>query len=192
MDFPELRERRVDVRLTILLRPLEGELAKEYHAEILSYDRICLAVGSSSPWARRRKIDLSELAGEPWIIPLSDGPGGRAVTEAFRTRGLPPPQITVMTFSVHLRNFLAMGGRFIVAVPVSILELYADVFGLTRLPVEVPMAEMPYAIVRLRNRTLSPTAELFMQCLREVTKSMPAGPDPRSKRARKRRAAAGR
>jgi DNA-binding transcriptional LysR family regulator len=189
MDFPELRERRVDVRLTILLRPLEGELAKEYHAEILRYDRICLAVGSSSPWARRRKIDLSELAGEPWIIPLSDGPGGRAVTEAFRTRGLPPPQITVMTFSVHLRNFLAMSGRFIVAVPVSILELYADVFGLTRLPVEVPMAEMPYAIVRLRNRTLSPTVELFMQCLRDVTKSMPAGPDPRPKRARTRRPA---
>jgi DNA-binding transcriptional LysR family regulator len=107
-------------------------------------------------------------------------------------RGLPPPQITVMTFSVHLRNFLAMSGRFIVAVPVSILELYADVFGLTRLPVEVPMAEMPYAIVRLKNRTLSPAAELFMQCLRDVAKSTPAGPDPRSKRPRKRRAAAGR
>lgn len=192
MDFPELRERRVDARLTILLRPLDGDLAKEFEAEILSYDRICLAVGSSSPWARRRKLDLSELVGEPWIIPLSDGPGGRAVTEAFRMRGLPPPQITVMTFSVHLRNFLAMSGRFIVAVPVSILELYADVFGLTRLPVEVPMAEMPYAIVRLKNRTLSPAAELFMQCLRDVAKSTPAGPDPRSKRPRKRRAAAGR
>jgi hypothetical protein len=63
---------------------------------------------------------------------------------------------------------------------------------LTRLPVEVPMAEMPYAIVRLKNRTLSPAAELFMQCLRDVAKSTPAGPDPRSKRPRKRRAAAGR
>src|SRR5690242_2509335 len=55
LDFPELRERRVDYRLTILLRPLEGELAKEYRAEILRYDQICLAVGAESPWARRRK-----------------------------------------------------------------------------------------------------------------------------------------
>src|SRR5712675_62636 len=28
-DFPELRERRVDFRLAILLRPLEGDVAKE-------------------------------------------------------------------------------------------------------------------------------------------------------------------
>src|SRR5437762_6642293 len=42
MEFPELRERRADFRLTILLRPLEGELAKEFAAEVLSYDRICL------------------------------------------------------------------------------------------------------------------------------------------------------
>jgi DNA-binding transcriptional LysR family regulator len=190
MEFPELRERRVDARLTILLRPLDGELAKEFEAEILSYDRICLATGSSSRWARQRKIDLAELVDEPWILPLSDAPGGAAVLDAFRARGLAPPHVMVTTLSVHLRNFLAMSGRFIVAVPVSILELYADIFGLTRLPVEFPMAELPYAMVRLRNRTLSPAAELFMQCLRDVTKSMPAGPHPRSKRTRKRRAAA--
>src|SRR4029077_9026400 len=50
MDYPDLRERRVDFVVAILLRPLEGERAKEFHAEILRYDRICLAVGSSSPW----------------------------------------------------------------------------------------------------------------------------------------------
>jgi DNA-binding transcriptional LysR family regulator len=185
--FPELRERRVDVRLTILLRPLEGELAKEYQAEILRYDQICVAVGSSSPWARRRKIDLAELAGEPWIIPLLEGPGGRAVMEAFHARGLAPPHITVATFSLHLRNVLAMSGRFIVALPVSIVEFYGDLFGLKRLPVELPMAQLPYAIVSLKNRTLSPAAELFLTCAREVTgsmasesKSRPSGPAARS------------
>src|SRR5712671_1774745 len=189
MDFPELRERRADVRLTILLRPLDGELAKEYHAEILRYDRICLAVGSSSPWARRRKIDLSELAGEPWIVPLSDGPGGRAVLEAFHTRGLPPPHITVMTFSVHLRNFLAMSGRFIVALPISIVELYGDLFDLKRLPIELPMAQLPYAIVSLKNRTLSPAAQLFIQCLRDVTKTTSSGREQQSEPIRTRRPA---
>jgi DNA-binding transcriptional LysR family regulator len=171
-DFPELRERRVDFRLAILLRPLEGDVAKEYQAEILHYDQICLAVGSSSPWARRRKIDLAELAGEPWIIPLPEGPGGRAVLEAFRARGLPPPHITVTTFSVQLRNFLAMSGRFVVALPLFVVELYGDLFDLKRLPVELPMPQLPYAIVSLKNRTLSPAAELFLACAREVTRSM--------------------
>ena len=166
MEFPELRERRVDLRFTILLRPLE--------AEVLSYDRICLAVGAASPWARRRKVRLEDLVDEPWITPFPEGPGWSAVMEAFRAQGIAPPSISVTTFSVHLRNFLAMNGRFVVALPVSILKLYANVFGLTRLPIELPMAELPNAVVRLKDRTLSPTAELFLACAREVTQSMSA------------------
>lgn len=180
-EFPELRERKIDFRFTVLLRPLEGELAKEFQAEILYYDQICLAVGSSSPWARRRKIDLAELAGEPWIIPLASQPGGRAVLEAFRARGLVPPHVTVTTYSVHLRNFLAMGGRFVVALPISHMQFYGDVFGLKRLPIELPMAQLPYAIVSLKDRTLSPAAELFLKCARDVTASMASQPkSPRS------------
>jgi DNA-binding transcriptional LysR family regulator len=171
MEFSELRERRVDFRLAFLLRPLEGEAAKEFQAEILRYDQICLAVGASSPWARRRKIDLAELAGEPWIIPFAEQPGARAVLEAFRARGLAPPHVTVTTFSVHLRNFLAGSGRFIVASPQFIVEFYGNLFGLKRLPIEVPTAQLPYAIITLKNRTLSPAAELFLACAREVTGS---------------------
>ena len=181
MEYPELRDRRVDFRLTILLRPLEGELAKEYVAEIIRYDRICLAVGSRSPWARRRKIDLAELAGEPWIIPLLDTPGGRAIMEAFRERGITLPHMTVTTLSVHLRNFLAMSGRFVVAVPVSNFELYGKVFDLKRLPIELPAPQLPYAIISVKNRTLSPAAQLFLACAREVAAEMAsASRSPRS------------
>ena len=99
--------------------------------------------------------------------------------EAFHARGLPPPQITVTTFSVGLRTFLGMTGRFIIALPVSILELYADLFSLKRLPVELPMPQLPIAIVTLKNRTLSPTAQLLIECAREVTKSMAPGTSAR-------------
>jgi len=61
MEYPELQERRVDVRFSLLAKPFDGELAKEFDAEILCHDRLCLAAGSSSRWARRRQIDLAEL-----------------------------------------------------------------------------------------------------------------------------------
>jgi DNA-binding transcriptional LysR family regulator len=131
-EYPELRERRVDVRFSFLSRPFEGELAKEFDAEILCHDQICLAAGSQSAWTQRRTIDLAELVEEPWIVPLSGSPGWVAIMEAFRARGLPPPRISVTTFSVGLRNILGMSGRFIVALPISILDLYADFFGLKR------------------------------------------------------------
>jgi DNA-binding transcriptional LysR family regulator len=170
MECPELKERKVDLRLGLLSRQLEGELAKEFDAEILCNDQICLAVGAASPWARRRKIDLAELVGEPWVAPSFAQPGGAAIMEAFHAVGLPPPQISVTATSLGLRNFLSMSGRFIVALPLSIVELYADRFALKRLPIEFP-TEMSYAIITLKNRTLSPAVERFIKCAREVTKS---------------------
>jgi DNA-binding transcriptional LysR family regulator len=175
MEYPELIERKVDLRLSLLSKPFEGELAREFDWEFLCYDSICLAAASSSRWVRRSKIDLAELADEPFILPAADAAGAMAVMEAFRVAELSGPRITVTTFSVHLRNFLGMSGRFIVALPVSILELYGDLFRLKRLPIELPKARLPLGIVTLKNRTLSPTAKLFIECAREVTKSMDAG-----------------
>jgi hypothetical protein len=47
------------------------------------------------------------------------------------------------------------------------------------LPVNLPIRPWPLAILTLKNRTLSPVAERFIGCAREVAKSMtdrlPAG-----------------
>ena len=171
MDCPELQERKVDVRLALLSGLLEGEPAKEFDTEVLYHDQICLAVGADSPWARRRKVDLAELVNAPWVAPSPETPGGAAIMEAFHARGLPPPQISVMATSLGLRNFLSMGGRFIVALPRSIVELYADRFALKRLPIEFP-TQISYAIITLKNRSLSPAVERFIECAREVAKPL--------------------
>jgi DNA-binding transcriptional LysR family regulator len=170
MDYPELQDRRVDVRFAVLQRPLEGETAKKFDAEILCHEQICLAVGSSSPWARRRKIDLADLRDAPWLAPPAAASGGAAVLEAFRARGLPPPKFIVTTFSVGLRSFLGMSGRFVIALPVSVLTLYSDRFALKRLPIELPKSRLEIAMVTLKNRILSPTTELFIECAREIAK----------------------
>jgi len=106
------------------------------------------------------------------------------VIEAFHARGLAPPQVSVATYSVHLRNFLSMSGRFIAAMPVSVLTLNADLFFLKRLPIEMPMPPWPVAIVMLKNRTLSPVVERFVECAREVVKSI--GAEPKAKASRHR------
>jgi DNA-binding transcriptional LysR family regulator len=169
-ECPELQERKVDVRLALLSGPLQSELAREFDAEILYNDQMCLAVGSASPWARRRKIDLAELVDEPWVAPSFSTPGGKAIMEAFCAKGLRPPEISVTTTSLGLRNFLSMSGRYIVALPRSIVELYAARFALKLLPLEFP-TQMSYGIVTMKNRMLSPAAERFIECAREVAKS---------------------
>src|SRR5262249_9704943 len=102
-DYSQLLERKVDIRLSLLIEPLEREMAKDFDTEILYHDHFCLAVGAQSPWARRRKIDLAELIGEKFVMPTFDAPGPSAIKSAFEASGLPPPSIAVTTYSVHLR-----------------------------------------------------------------------------------------
>jgi len=173
LEFPELRERTADVAFSILSRPLLAQIAEDLKAEVLFDDRICLAVGQQSPWARRRKIGLADLVDASWIMPSTGAPGEAAVMEAFKTRGLPPPRVVVKTFSVHLRNFLSLRGPFVAVLPASILRLNTDI-GLKALPIELPSPPRPVVVITLKNRTLGPAVELFLDCARDVAKSMVA------------------
>ena len=60
-DFRELRERSLDVVMGRIASPFTEE---DLHAEILYQDQWCVVAGVSSPWARRRKIELAELVNE--------------------------------------------------------------------------------------------------------------------------------
>lgn len=170
--FAALHERKADVVLTLPTRAFEEDLTEHLQAEVLFYDRICLAASMQGPWARRRKIDLADIAKAELISPASDTPGGAALFEAFRAAGLPEPQVSVTTFSVHLRSILGMRGRFIAVLPVSILRFNPGLYSLKELPFDLPMPQPPALVVTPKNRTLSSPVERFIECAREIATAM--------------------
>lgn len=176
VGYTALRERTADVILALSLRPYENDLSEDLQAEVLFYERICLAAATQSRWARRRKLDFADLTDAAFISPGSDTPGGSAVIEAFRAAGLPTPQVTVTTFSVHVRNILSMRGRFIAVLPASILRFNPGLYSLKELPLDLSMPRWPASIVTLKNRTLSQPVERFIECARDVAKAMNAPP----------------
>jgi DNA-binding transcriptional LysR family regulator len=168
MGFAALHERKADVVLTLLPKPFEVDLSEHLQAEVLFHDRICLAVAKDHPWSRRRKISLAELANVPIISPSPDTPGGAAIIDAFRTAGISMPPIAITTFSVHLRNILSMGGRFIAVLPSSVLLFGPAGDSLKELPIDLPLPVWPALIVTQKNRTLRPAIKRFVTCLREI------------------------
>jgi hypothetical protein len=60
--------------------------------ELLFEDHLVVAAGIQSKWARRRRIDLAELADQPWILTPSDTWNSAILAEAFRMRGLDLPK----------------------------------------------------------------------------------------------------
>ena len=172
-QFPELHERKVD----LVVARLEKDVVKkdeELEVEVLFDDPFLLVVGEKSKWARRRKVDLADLVDEPLIVPPAWS--SDLVVEAFSSRGLKVPNFVVSTFSIPLRNNLVASGRFMTVLPASVVQTHGKRYSLKVLPIELPRHRYPVGIVTLRNRTVGPVVQLFIQCAREVAKSIAARP----------------
>jgi DNA-binding transcriptional LysR family regulator len=172
----KLRDRHLDVVLARGGWPLEEEqLVTDFNVETLYDDELVIAAGSRSQWARRRKINISELGSERWILTSGDRLNYQVIASAFQAEGIDVPEIAMKTISVHLRAGLVATGRFITTFPRSVLTLHADRFALKALPVDLPNANWPVKIATLRNRSLSAVVKRFIACAREIARSAPGG-----------------
>jgi len=84
---------------------------------------------------------------------------------------LPAPKLRVTTFSVQLRARLLVEGEFLACMPRSLLQVKVDGVGLRTLPIKLAPHTFPVAIVTVKNRTLTPVVELFVERLRAFVKS---------------------
>ncbi len=167
-----LQERRYDLVLTRLIRPLI-EKESDLQVEVLFNDRTVLVAGAHTRWASRRKIDLVELAGEPWILSAPDTWSYTRVTEAFAAKGLPPPRASIVTLSTPLRAHLLANGPYIASfLTFSLQQVDRERHPIKVLPVDLPDRPSEFGIITLKNRTLSPVAERFIEYVRDFVRPM--------------------
>jgi DNA-binding transcriptional LysR family regulator len=176
-QLPSLHQRLIDFAMFRLSKPLADQhLSDELHLDVLFNDQMVVAASRNSRWARRRKINLSELITEPWVLSGPDTWNYIELAEACRARGIAMPTTTLETISIPGRVSLLATGPYISTFPRSAMRLYADKFSLTVLPVDLPTRPWPVVIVTLKHRTLSPVVERFIECTRGVAKSFDAAP----------------
>jgi len=165
----ELSERNVDLLVAQILGRVTDET---FSVEPLYDDSSVVVVGAQSPWARRRKITLHDLADESWVLPPPKRAFGPVYVTAFRAAGLDYPRATVFTISPEARISLVATGRFLSIVPNSILRLPRPRAEIKILPVKLSAARVPFGIITLKNRTLSPAAQLFIEHARLLAKPL--------------------
>lgn len=176
---PRLRDCTLDLALARAGWPLdEPHLVEDLNIEALFDDALLIVVGRNHPLARKQKVDFSELADEPWVLTDKDVWNYRVVAEAFEARGLSPPRIQMKTLSVHLRAELAVNGRYVTTFPRSVILLHAERLKLKVLPLELQPRSWPIFAVTLKNRTLSPIVERFLDCARAVGKQLSSRATP--------------
>jgi DNA-binding transcriptional LysR family regulator len=139
--------------------------------EALFEEGLSVVVGQSSPWARKRKVVLAELAGSPWIFGEPDNVVRSLVDKVFCDNGLDAPRVSVVSVSMHLRLALLATGQYLSTIPNSFVRYGVDRWSLKILPIDLGL-RLPVGIFTLKNRTLSPVALNFIQHVRSVANSM--------------------
>jgi DNA-binding transcriptional LysR family regulator len=163
-NFRDLSERNLDIALGRMVREPAKEAELSY--EPFSDDRLVVAAGAHSRWARRRKVDLAELADEPWVLSAPECWTHTAVTAAFDERRLKMPRVALMTQSIQLRMRLIATGPYLSVFPHSIRSIPDYQRSIHILPIDLPAFPTPFAIITLKNRKLNPVAQSFIEHLR--------------------------
>jgi DNA-binding transcriptional LysR family regulator len=132
--------------------PIEEDIV----SEILFQDRIVIVAGPKSRWARRRKVELSELSDEPWCLPLPDTTVGSLVADAFRAQGLkfPPSGAAYGGASFLCANLPR--GPYVGTLPASLLRFGVNLPQLKVLPVDLRIPPWQVGVMTLKNRRSRP------------------------------------
>ena len=170
-DIASLKRRQIELAIT---RRFLGHEDVEVHEEVLFDDPLVVYAASDSPWARRRKISLADLIDAPWSIPFYNSPVGRLIVEAFRADGLEPPRAHVKSFSIDVHLGLLATGKYVSIAALSMLRTCSQRLSIKALPIKLKHRPSSVAIMTLRDRTLSPVAELFIKYAHGIAKPLAA------------------
>ena len=184
-QFHVLRERRCDL---VVARVWPQAPEPDMDVVVLFDDQVSVMAGPSNKWLQRRKVTLAELAGEHWLLAPIDNEPGSPVFEIFHALGLPVPPARVASYSLNVRTSLLATGRFLAIIPASVLRFGGSAQNVLKvLPCALPPSVQPVAITTLKNRTLGPTAKLFIECARAVAvrADKPRLPKPAKPRSRR-------
>jgi DNA-binding transcriptional LysR family regulator len=165
----ELTGRNVDLLVTWRSGPI---LDDRLDYEVLYEDTYSVTVGARSPWARRRKVELAELANERWVLPPQEGAIGLIATKAFQACGLYRPMTTVIVDPAEARISLLATGRFVSIFPDSVLRFYVRRAELKTLRVTPSLGRVAVGVATLKNNMVSPVAGLFIETCRKVAQQL--------------------
>ena len=165
----ELRERGIDLIIGRL--PAQIPAADDIEVEALLEEQAFVVAGSQNPLTRRRKLKLTDLTNERWALPPLESYPGSLINQAFRACNLGYPRNGVTAHSTQMQTALLATGRFLTILPGTMLLFSAERLQIKILPVNLAIPPWPIGIVTLKNRMLSPVAQLFIDCARAVAKA---------------------
>ena len=158
----QLTDSKLDI---VVARLFEHHDKSAFDFEPLAEESIGVVARRGHPLTRRRKLQLSDLAGLSWILPT-----GKVIRHrfdmVFRGFGLDPPQNIVITPALPVIISLLQQADMVATVPDEVAKHYRQHGMVERVPIDFPLKMDTYGIITRRKRLLSPAAQIMLKAIR--------------------------
>ena len=165
--LPELWQGHLD--LVVGRLPPPDTLGSFEERELLE-DPVTLVTGRHHPLARRKTLKWSDLQPYPWILPPPGSILRDPLERALEAHGVPLTNNYIETLSVHVVRAHLQVSEFIAVMADTPANDPAQ--PLHTLPLSLPRLLRPSGVLWNRNRGLSPSAQLMVECLEEAAQRL--------------------
>ena len=152
----------------VVARVLGSHGADELIFEALAGETHRVIAGAAHPLAGQRRLDLSDLVDQPWILPPSGSMLRNRIDSMFIHRGLGLPRNLVETTSIPVITSLLQTSDMVSALQEETVHPYCKARLLAVLPLTLGVQMEPFGIITRRNHQMSPSAEAMLQALHDA------------------------
>jgi DNA-binding transcriptional LysR family regulator len=167
--LPALRKGDLDIAVTHTRQLAQSDLTLEPIRE----DEFVVCCAAGHRLARRKSVTLEDLAQERWAAATSaTGAFGplRLLREAFERRGLPPPQLALVTDLVMFKLRAVAASDLVGTAVKGNVDAAATQLGLKILPVKELDWVRPVAVAYRKDAYLSPAARRFIEIFKDAAR----------------------
>jgi DNA-binding transcriptional LysR family regulator len=178
--FAMLREGRLDM---VVGRVDTTLIDRDLVLDDLYDPPMSIVAGPRHPLGQARQVSWPMLLDQEWILPEPGTPMRMGIESAFRRTGFRPRRCLVESSAVQA-NVALLGKRNMLWVLSSDIAAYFVAQGNMRiLPVPKLQGAGPLAVVRLRDRMLSPAAARLIECVVAAAQRIPSSYKTRARKS---------
>ncbi|SAK88292.1 LysR family transcriptional regulator [Caballeronia pedi] len=165
--LPELWQGRLD--LVVGRLPPPDTLGSFEEKELLE-EPVTLMTGRHHPLARRKSLTWADLHPYPWILPPPGSILRDPLERALEAHNVPLTTNYIETLSVHVARAHLQISDFIAVMAGTPANDTTQ--PLCTLPLSLPRLLRPAGVLWNRNRSLTPSAQLMIECLEEAARQL--------------------
>lgn len=139
-----------------------------FATEPLYAESLSLVVRSTHPLSKKRRLKISDLTHQSWVLPPESAPVRQEIDRIFTQTGLQRPSVWIESTSLLLTETVIAKSDCVAAMPHSVAKLYQSRGQLKILNPDFVVHMPPIGVIRRATDLQPPSVEQFLALIRKT------------------------